>query len=95
MGVFRSLWFISAPYGSSGLDTLARQYIEERALARLRLEKLSLVVTCDCGGSFIAEDFEPECPYCNRTYQVSAAMKLKKLKLKITPTIGISVANCE
>jgi Zn finger protein HypA/HybF involved in hydrogenase expression len=70
-------------------------YTEERTVARLRLEKISLIVTCDCGGRFLAEDFEPECPYCERRYSISAAMELKRLKLKITPIIGTSVAKCE
>jgi hypothetical protein len=70
-------------------------YTEEKAVARLRLEKISLIVTCDCGGRFLAEDFEPECPYCNRKYNISAAKVPKRLKLKITPVIGTSTANCE
>ena len=54
-------------------------------MAKLNLEKISLIITCDCGDRFLAEDFEPECPYCDRRYKVSAAMELKRLKLKIAP----------
>jgi len=83
------------PYGSSVLDTLMMHYIKERTVAKLRLEKISLIVTCDCGGRFLAEDFEPECPYCDKSYSVSAELKLKKLRLKITPNIVTSAVNCE
>jgi Zn finger protein HypA/HybF involved in hydrogenase expression len=53
-------------------------------MVRIRLEKISMIVTCDCGDEFIAEDLEPECPYCDRRYDVSIQSDLKKLELKIS-----------
>lgn len=79
---------------SSGLDALRMQYEEARAVAKLRLEKISVVVTCDCGGRVLVEDFEPECPYGDRRYSISVAMELKRLKLKIAPMIETSARNC-
>ena len=37
-------------------------------MAKARLNLISLTVDCECGHAFLAEDFEPECPYCNRMY---------------------------
>jgi len=53
-------------------------------MARITLEKISLIVTCDCGEEFLAEDSEPEYPYCDRRYNVSIPSDLKKLELEKT-----------
>ena len=37
-------------------------------MAKATLNLISLAVDCECGHSFVAEDLEPECPFCGRTY---------------------------
>ena len=61
-------------------------------MVRLRLEKISLIINCDCGGEFLAEDFKPICPYCNKEYCVS--ISLKRFKLAINPIVETAAENC-
>ena len=61
-------------------------------MVRLRVEKISLIINCDCGEEFLAEDFEPVCPYCNKEYFVS--ISLECFKLAINPIVETAVENC-
>ena len=51
------------------------------ALARLRL--ISLRIKCECGRGFVAEDLEPECPYCGRRYLVEVEGSGKSFEVSI------------
>ena len=53
-------------------------------MAKVILENVTLTVNCDCGGKFLAEDFEPQCPYCDRMYSASIPLKLNKHGFKIS-----------
>jgi len=54
-------------------------------MAKLMLKKIVFTIHCDCGKDFIAEDFEPQCPYCDKEYSVSMSANPKKLELKMDP----------
>jgi len=56
-------------------------------MARLKLEKISLIISCDCTAQFLAEDFEPVCPYCNKKYKVSISSTNEKVYFKILPVL--------
>ncbi len=56
-------------------------------MASIKLEKITLIIRCDCGGNFLAEDFEPVCPYCDRAYDVSMAADPKRLQLSVNSTL--------
>ncbi|MCP8317588.1 MAG: hypothetical protein H3Z52_10330 [archaeon] len=52
-------------------------------LMRVELNHIRFKVYCKCGKEFIAEDFEPECPYCDRIYQINMVNDKKELKISI------------
>jgi Zn finger protein HypA/HybF involved in hydrogenase expression len=52
-------------------------------LAKVELQHISFKVHCVCGKSFIAEDFEPECPHCDRIYSIKMLGNKKELNLLI------------
>ncbi|MCP8308934.1 MAG: hypothetical protein H3Z54_09615 [archaeon] len=53
-------------------------------LAKVELKLVSLRIVCNCGKDFIAEDFEPECPYCGKKYNLQIHGSVKGIELKIT-----------
>ena len=63
-------------------------------MTRLKLEKIRFIIDCDCGAEFLAEDFEPVCPYCDKKYNVSMVSSLKKFQLKIDPATETDVKSC-
>jgi len=63
-------------------------------MARLKLEKISLIVSCDCSAQFVAEDLEPVCPYCNRKYKVSISSAKEKVNFKIAPALQTPTQSC-
>jgi Zn finger protein HypA/HybF involved in hydrogenase expression len=52
-------------------------------LVKTELKLISLKIFCDCGKSFIAEDLEPECPFCDKKYSLQIHGNKKGIKLKI------------
>jgi len=54
-----------------------------KAKANVELKSLTLRVLCTCGKPFLAEDLEPECPYCERRYTVRLRADAKLLELEI------------
>jgi Zn finger protein HypA/HybF involved in hydrogenase expression len=52
-------------------------------LVKTELKLISLKIFCDCGKSFIAEDLEPECPFCDKNYSLQIHGNKKGIKLKI------------
>jgi len=55
------------------------------SMASLKLDKVVLVIHCDCGEEFLAEDFRPICPYCNRKFCVSFSLDETRNRLRINP----------
>jgi hypothetical protein len=52
-------------------------------MAKFRLRKIVFTILCDCGKVFIAEDFKPQCPYCDREYSVSMSASPEKLEVGV------------
>ncbi|MCP8314779.1 MAG: hypothetical protein H3Z53_10500 [archaeon] len=53
-------------------------------MTKVELQLSLLQIICDCGRVFIAENLEPECPYCNRKYVSQIHDSPKGIVLKIT-----------
>jgi Zn finger protein HypA/HybF involved in hydrogenase expression len=53
-------------------------------MATIELRDIEFTITCDCGRKFVAEEFDPECPYCGRKYRVRMRADDEKIKLTIT-----------
>jgi len=73
-------WYLFEPYGASNLQILKFFKI---ILAKTELKLISLEIICNCGKSFIAEDLEPECPYCDKKYSLQIHGSKKGIELKI------------
>ncbi|MCP8308305.1 MAG: hypothetical protein H3Z54_06385 [archaeon] len=74
-------WHLFVPNGASNLEILKSFKI---ILAKTELRLISLEIICNCGKSFIAEDLEPECPYCDKKYSIQIYGSSKGIELKIT-----------
>jgi len=53
-------------------------------LTAVELKHIRFRVRCECGKDFIAEDFEPECPYCERRYFIKMLGNKKEVKISIS-----------
>ena len=51
--------------------------------ASLELKALTLRILCSCGKSFLAEDLESECPYCERRYAVRLRGDPRKVEFEV------------
>lgn len=54
--------------------------------ARVKLKTLTLEILCTCGKPFLAEDLEPECPYCGRRHKVRLTAEPALLKVEVETT---------
>ncbi|MCP8320493.1 MAG: hypothetical protein H3Z52_06095 [archaeon] len=52
-------------------------------LMAVELKRIRFRVHCGCGKDFIAEYFEPECPYCDRRYFIKMLGNKKEVKISI------------
>lgn|GEM_PF-5170202 len=50
-------------------------------MAEVKLENITFNVHCICGKDFKAEDFEPECPFCDRLYEIHGSKKGVDLRI--------------
>lgn len=53
-------------------------------MAQVKFKRIVFTIHCECGKLFIAEDFEPQCPYCDRKYSIEMSAAPKKLKLDMS-----------
>ncbi len=51
----------------------------------VELDNITFNVHCICHRYFKAEEFKPECPYCDRKYIVKIEVNPPKIKLEIEP----------
>lgn len=49
----------------------------------VELKRIRFRVHCGCGKDFIAEYFEPECPYCDRRYFIKMLGNKKEVRISI------------
>jgi len=52
-------------------------------LVKAELNHIVFRVHCKCGKEFRAEDFEPECPYCDRIYHINMLVNKRGVKISI------------